>query len=456
MTLAGRQVGKTTAVTADVAMRCMAPDLPELALIVGHPVGPQKVAFTAQDRIGALGRWYEHVEMIMASDLGRYVRKVVRKNGEECVHWVNGSMYKVVTPSKTGARGLALDAVIIDEALAHQPWLLAAMAPTMAQRDGSSQSFGAQLIIVSNAGDETAHLLNEQRELGRRAVAEDDRSRVHLEWSCADDDDPLSLETWKNTIPTLDRPEGLSTAFLERQAETVGTDVFAREYLCKTVWSKSRQVITVDAWCELPHVDLLPGDGVVLGVEITAERDSGTVVAARQMGDYIAVEVVAQRPGVEWLTGYVTEMARHHGARVIVDNYGPASTVIAGLLQDRVKVHTASSHDVADAAAGLVDAVAARRIGHVGDVRFSEAVSYLSRRQRGDRWVFDRQRGDITPIVAASLAVWLIDTHPARPTGHPHPPTSPCQRRNGAGCYPGAGKRVRMPSQWVRRRPLQG
>ena len=119
------------------------------------------------------------------------------------------------------------------------------------------------------------------------------------------------------------------------------------------MWSKSRQVITVDAWCELPHVDLLPGDGVVLGVEITAERDSGTVVAARQMGDYVAVEVIAQRPGVEWLTDYVAEMARYHGARVIVDNYGPASTVIAALLQDRVKVHAASSHDVADAAAGL-------------------------------------------------------------------------------------------------------
>ena len=55
VTIAGRQTGKTTAVTADVAFRCLAPDLPELAKMVGHPVGPQHVAFTAQDRIGALG-----------------------------------------------------------------------------------------------------------------------------------------------------------------------------------------------------------------------------------------------------------------------------------------------------------------------------------------------------------------------------------------------------------------
>ena len=151
----------------------------------GHPIGAQHVAFTAQDRIGAFGRWYEHVEMIMGSELAGHVAKVVRKNGEECVHWCNGSKYRVVTPSKTGARGLSLDVVVIDEALAHEPWLLDAIAPTMAQRDGATVSFGAQLIIVSNAGDETAELLNQQRELGRRAVAEDDRARVHLEWSCA-------------------------------------------------------------------------------------------------------------------------------------------------------------------------------------------------------------------------------------------------------------------------------
>ena len=214
--------------------------------------------------------------------------------------------------------------------------------------------------------------------------------------------------------PPLDQPDGISTAFLAREAETMGTDDFAREYLCRTVWSKSRQVIAVDAWAELPHVDLLPGDGVVLAVEISPERDAATVVAARAMGVFVAVEVIAQRVGVDWVADYVTEMARHHSARVIVDNYGPASTFIPALEQARVKVHKATSHDVADAAGSFVDAVVARRIGHVGDIRFQEAITGLSRRQRGDRWVFDRQRGDITPIVAASLAVWLIDTHPAR------------------------------------------
>lgn len=408
VTIAGRQTGKTTAVTADVAFRCLAPDLAELGKVVGHPVGRQHVAFTAQDRIGALGRWYEHVEMIMDSDLAGYVAKVVRKNGEECVHWCNGSKYRVVTPSKTGARGLALDVVVIDEALAHAPWLLDAIAPTMAQRDGATTSFGAQMIVVSNAGDETAELLAQQRELGRRAVAEDDRGRVHLEWSCADDDDPLDQAVWAATIPTLDRPNGLGSAFLARQAETMGTDAFAREYLCKTVWSQSRRVIPVEVWADLPHRQV--DGGGVLAVEVDNDRTAAAVVAASPCGDGIGVQVLDQRPGVDWVPDFV---AGYGGGRpVVVDNYGPASTLIPALEQITV-VRKASSHDVADAAAGFVDAVTIARIGHTGDPRFQDAVTWLARRQRGDRWVFDRHRGDISTIVAASLAVWLLETSPA-------------------------------------------
>ena len=408
LTIAGRQTGKTTAVTADVAMRCLAPDLHAVADLVGHPVGPQHVAFTAQDRIGALGRWREHVEMIMDSELAGHVAKVVLKNGEECVNWHNGSKYRVVTPSRTGARGLALDLVVIDEALAHEPWLLDVMGPTMSQRDGASTSFGAQLIVVSNAGDEHAELLNQQRELGRRAVAEDDRSRVHLEWSCADDDDPLDPQTWARTIPTLDQPEGLTTAQLSRMAETMGTDAFAREYLCRTTWSQSRQVIAPDVWSELPYGQV---DNVsVVAVEVDADRAGAAVVAAAPVDELVAVKVLEVRPGVDWVVDYVAAT----GAQVaVVDNYGPASTLIPALAQ-RVQVHKASSHDVADAAAGFVDAVTAGRVANTGDPRLQDAVTSLARRQRGDRWVFDRHRGDVSTIVAASLAVWLVDTQPVR------------------------------------------
>ena len=405
-TMVGRQTGKTASAGADIVLRGLAPDLPEVVAAVGHRIGPQHIAFTAQDRQSALEQWDQHVGLIMASDFAGNVAKLVRTNGSQCLNFRNGSTYRIVTPSKHGARGMSLDLVVIDEALTHEAWLLEAIAPTQAQRDGAQASFGAQLSIISNAGDERAELLNVQRELGRRAVAEGSRERIWFEWSCGDDDDPLDPAVWARTIPTLDRPEGIPSAFLQRQAETMGTDPFAREYLCRTVWSQSRQVIAADVWADLPwrQVDDTVG---VLAVEVDNQRHGATVVAAAPYGDGIAVSVLEQRPGVDWVSGYVAEHAK--GRPVVVDHLGPASTLVPALSQF-VVVKEVSSHDVPDAAAMFIDAVAAQRVGHTGDPRFQDAITWLARRQRGDRWVFDRHRGDISTIVAASLAVWFLDT----------------------------------------------
>ena len=407
-TMVGRQSGKTTAVACDVATRCLAPDIPELAELVGHTIGPQHVAFTAQDRIGALGRWYEHVEMIMASELREYVRNVARKNGEECMWFRNGSFYKVVTPSKTGARGLSLDVCVIDEALAHPSELLSAIRPTMAQRDGARVSFGAQLIIVSNAGDDDAELLNDQRELGRRAAAEDDRARAWLEWSCADDADVLDPATWAATLPTLDQPDGISSAFLELEAETIGTDTFAREYLCRTVAAEAHRVIPPDVWDESPRGALTQGAVSILAVDCTPDRASSAVVAAGLQPPLTVVQLVEQRDGTEWLSAYVPMVARRLRVPVMLDAYGPAAPLIPGLRAEGVEVIEARSREVVDAAAAFVDAVMAGQIAHPHDPGFAAAIGSLSRRRRGDRWCFDRHHGDIAPIVAASLAAWQL------------------------------------------------
>jgi hypothetical protein len=413
-TMVGRQAGKTWAAAVDIAFRGLAPSLPEVAALVGHAVGPQHIAFTAQDRASALGQWEEHVQLILASGLADKVAKVVRKNGSECLFFVNGSSYRIVTPSKHGARGLSLDLAVIDEALTHQAWLINAIAPTQAQRDGARSSFGAQLMIISNAGDENSELLNQQRELGRRAVAENDRSRVWLEYSCADDADPLDPAVWAATMPTFEQPDGISREFLVMQAETMGTDAFAREYLCRTVWSESRQVIAGDVWADLPVVVLQPSSKAVLAVEVTPDRSAAVIVGAADTGELVGVEIVDQRPGVDWVVDRVADLAGLLRCRVVVDKFGPAAPFVPLLERAGVRVTALASGAVADAAALFVDEVVARRVGHVGDIRFQDAVAVLGRRQRGDRWVFDRHGGDVSPIVAASLAVWLVESQPAR------------------------------------------
>ena len=62
-------------------------------------------------------KWEETVAMLRPA-FGSRFEFVRRANGNECLG-LNGGTFRVVTPSREGARGLTLDLVVIDEALSH-------------------------------------------------------------------------------------------------------------------------------------------------------------------------------------------------------------------------------------------------------------------------------------------------------------------------------------------------
>lgn len=413
--LVGRQSGKTTWTVWRIAFQCLAPSIQGLDEVIGHQIIPQHVGFTAQDRVSAVDRWSEHVRMMLdIPAIDAQIHHVEKRNGHESVHFRNGSTYRIFTPNRKGARGQSLDLAVIDEAFAHPAWLMQAVRPTMAQRAGMSGCFGPQLIITSNAGDEKSELLNIQRELGRRAVAEDDPSRVWIEYSAADDDDPLDEDVWRRTIPTLDVPNGIPLEFLRVEAETMGTAAFAREYLCRTDLSASHVLIDMGKWEALPMAELRPTDDVVIAVECAPDRSMACIVAAGRTRGFTAIEMVRERAGVVWLLDEVKELTAKHGVRVVIDRFGPAANIIPGLKTAGVRVVEYTTRDMADAAAYMVDAVAAGTLAHSHETEFRHAVAVLARRMRGDRWIFDRHAGNVGPIVAGSMAAHVMDSRKAR------------------------------------------
>lgn len=423
----GRQSGKTALAASRAALQCLLPDLPAAAALVGiDRIRQQHVAYLAQDRAGALSRWHEHVAALMASDLAVHVERVVLQRGDEAVRFTNGSRYEVVTPSRTGARGRSLDLVIIDEALAHDVELLSAVSPTMAQRDNARGCIGSQLWVVSNAGDYRSTLLASQRELGRRAALERDPTRAWFEWSCPDDADVSDEAVWRKTVPTLDQPDGIGLEYLRREAETLGAERFALEYLCRSTGRGLAALIDPDVWDALPGDELAPDDDVVLAVDATVDRSTAAVVVAGRLdpGDElapIAVEVLDQRPGAEWVADYVARIAVDHHAPVVIDSLGPLSSLIPVLRRGHgVRVRTVRVGDVVDAAAGFCDLVSVGRIAHQHDERLTTAVEVAVKRRVGDRWVFDRRTDvDVSPLIAASLAVWAVGIRPTpRPSIH--------------------------------------
>jgi hypothetical protein len=406
--LVPRQCGKSIIARVRAWTQCLLPELDGVPELVGGVVGPQHVVWLCQDRSGAVRAWLDAVDALMASPYRELVRRVKLQRGEECVTFYNGSWCRIATPSRTGPRGLDCDLVILDEALAHDVSLLGALAPTQAQRDQAVRSLGAQLVALSSEGDERSTLLATLSEVGRRAVAEGDRSRAWFEWSAPPDADVYNPDTWRAAIPTLDRPGGISTEFIRLQSETMDVDDFRREYLCLHTPRPAQQVINVESWNEAPYG--VPGGAVVFGVDSTPTGSAAALVAVGTSTRGHAVEIVEARSGIDWLTSATVDRAKRWGAPVVLDSAGPTAWLAPALEQADVQVVRIKAGDVFAAASRFAVLVDEGRVAHARDARFEAAVSQAVRRRSGDRWGFDRYAADVSVLVASALAIWAIET----------------------------------------------
>jgi hypothetical protein len=77
-----------------------------------------------------------------------------------------------------------------------------------------------------------------------------------------------------------------------------------------------------------------------------------------------------------------------------------------------VNVVTTSSRDMAQACGRLFDAVLNDKVRHLGQPDLTAAVAGAAKRKLGDAWAFSRSSSavDISPLVAATLALWGVTT----------------------------------------------
>lgn len=409
--LVGRQSGKTAWSVARILAQCLLPSSEGITELVGIPrFHSQHVAYTAQTRTVATQKWLEHIEVILNSPFERMIKKVSQSNGKECCYFSNGSTYRPVTPSRTGARGLTLDLAIVDEALAHPLWLLQVLRPTMAQRDGAEGCIGAQFAVISNAGDDDSELLNRLQELGIQSLDDPTSKRAWFEWSMNPGSDPLAESTWLETMPTLELPNGISLEFLRMEAETMRLDQFMREYLCHRTSSSSNALFTAERWHEMYRTDVIIPYDAVLALEIPIDRQRACLMAVGAVGDYLPLEIVECREGLDWVLDRTVAVAQRSGAPVVIDAGGPAASLIPALQAQSVLVIPIGAREVANAAAQFYDAFQIKRLTHMNDYRLNDAVTGASKRAVGERWAFDR-RGfvDISPLIAASFGIWAIE-----------------------------------------------
>jgi len=386
----GRQNGKSSLIATRIAYEAIWPK--------------HRIAYTAQDRNMARAKWEEHTEIIMSSPFKSKVERVVRTNGNEHLVFKNGSTYQITTPNNKGGRGSSLDLVVIDEALTHDMELIGALQPTLATKPNG------QLWILSNAGDERSTLLAHYRNLAHTNLKDKESRLAWFEWAPHEDKfDFMDEDIWRQSIPSLGLPHGVTIQAVREAANTTAPDIFTREWLNVWASSEATQVIDTTQWDELVRSDVIVGAQVCIGVDMSRERSRATIAAAGAVSGMNPIEIVDMREGVGWLLPRVVEIAKKWNASVVIDTGSPAASLIGGLELENIRVMPIGLREYASACGNFFDAVQSRSICHLGDDNMREAIIGSSKRPLGDSWAWNRRSTtNITPLVAATLAHYGI------------------------------------------------
>lgn len=405
----------------------------ELGYKILHTAHEVKTARKAFKRIlGFFENERDYPELAAMID---WANEGIRKtNGQEAIYLDNGGSIEFIARTRSSGRGFTVDILIMDEAQELSDESLAALLPTI-----SAGPMGNPLQIYTGTPPSptmVADVWVRVRMSGARSCDPDDpfhdKRLAWHEWSIEAKVDeegnqiPPDLdlrEHWEMANPALDIRIDEETIEGERGAMDDAT--FARERL--GMWDPEGQLRAISAvlW-ENAKVLQPPTTGkVTYGVDMNPERNWITITVCRRDGNQMHIEVPpdgsrAIESGTAWVIDWLCDPKRIRNL-VVIDAKSPAAAMIPNLLQRRKKTSVIETNvDGYTRACGLfLDLLAAnKRKTDLGDLRLTHwdqnvlnsASKIVTKRKIGMEggWGWNRidKTGDITPIVAGTLAVY--------------------------------------------------
>lgn len=370
-------------------------------------------------------------------DLEQEVMRVDRSHGEEGIvlKKPKGSnlppqRLRFRTRTKGGGRGFTGDCLVLDEAMYLDGDMVKALMPTLSARPN------VQIWYTGSAGDRKSTQFGRVR---ARAIKGGDPLLWYGEWSaelctplcphgCTDHDDPGDPAVWAKANAAYGiriQEEAVAAEY-----RSMGPDEFAQERLGVGDWPTEGQ-----KWIVIPEINWtarqdarsqLEGE-FVLAVDFAPDRSKATLVAAgaNQHSD-THIEITGNedlgydcRVGVQWVFQRVKHIWDTQRPQfVVIDTASQAATLIPLLEDAGVKVVTPTSREYGQACGDFRSGIVPRRgeratITHLGQPPLTESTSVADQRTVGDLWMWSKSlsEGDITPTVAATLAVWGWKKH---------------------------------------------
>jgi len=344
-------------------------------------------------------------------DLRSKVARIRYANGEQGIELLSGQRLKYKARTGGSGRGFAkADLVVYDEAQHLKAEHLAASGPTRLANPNSQAWF------MGSGGLSTS--LDAWR-MRRRALAGEAGRFAYVEHTAEDvrlvggrletmSPDVLDREAWAKANPAYGYR--ITDEALQSLYDELGPELFGRECLC--LWEPdpgdATSVFPADVWAAVCG-DHSPETGIILGVDINPDRSHASIVAADPKGN---VELIQRGEGTGWVVGRVSDLWARWSATVAVDSTGPAKSLLPDLEAMGIPVEKVSEMSAASAA--FYDRVFERRVQVRQSDELDLAVAGAVRKVSGDVWRWDRRTPtvDISPLVAATVAVWVAAARP--------------------------------------------
>lgn len=406
-----RRAGKTTTLLATALGRCRLRD-------------NYVVLFTAQSGTKARDRFLDMARLLDRRWPNEYERgfRILKGAGHQVVEFINGSLFQVVPPKGESFRGDAGDMLILDEAQEHNAEvsgdLLGAILPVMDTRQG------AILIVAGTAGEHRSGLFWDTLEEGRTGEAS------IVEFAAPPHVEAAELLTdgekdWSKAEPIiLAAHPGVGTlTTLQKMAERfrkLPLPQFMREYL--GIWPEdySKSAIDSNRWraAALPDFPERPVT-FALGFDVDPAGASAAIAAAWRIDGNTFVEIVAHEPGTDWIVERLVVLARRYRAVIGHDTIGAPLIEAESLARRRPSPRRKpiSYKDVGAACASLMKEIDTGRLRHADQASLNAAAAKVVKRPLGEAWAWGRRQSgdiDITPLVAATIALRTFDTTATR------------------------------------------
>lgn len=352
-------------------------------------------------------------------DLDRRVHKVTRTHGEEGIELKGGQRLLFFARNKSSGRGFAQASFIaFDEAMFLPETTMGALLPAQ------SSSVNRQRWYAGSAVDQNVHTDGVVFARIRQHGHDGTHPRlVWCEWS-ADAENPaavdenmaVSEDVWAQANPGLGIR--VSVEAVEDELRALDRRTFAVERLGVGDWPDIDQdghaVISQEAWdaIQVPPESEIVGP-VCFALDVSPERTCAIAVCGRNEGGQFQVEIPRHDPGTGWVVDWINERDKTHTpAMIVMDGFGPAASLLPGLIDAGVKVTTMNATDHAQACGMFVDAVQQQAVRHLGSLELRNAVKGAAVRPLNDSWAFSRKNSgvDISPLVAATFAHWAAAT----------------------------------------------